>query len=66
MDDAEPYFGDPIGPWHPWFAWRPVRTFDGRWTWLRTVKRRRIQLKPHLDGGMPQWWQYRRDHGKAT
>jgi hypothetical protein len=25
--------------WHRWFAWRPVQV-DGRWVWLRRVRRR--------------------------
>ena len=30
-----PMFGDPIGEWHQWFAWRPVFTYDRRLVWLR-------------------------------
>lgn len=26
------------GPWHHWFAWRPVRTEQHGWRWLRTVE----------------------------
>lgn len=36
----------PPRPWHPWFAWRPVRCNDwfdddnyGSWFWLETVER---------------------------
>ena len=33
--------GPPVyGPWHPWFAWRPVRTDWYGWRWLRIVERR--------------------------
>ncbi len=53
-----PRFGFPIGPWRPWFAWRPVTTFDGVRLWLRPVARRRIQLHDYLTGGPDQWWQY--------
>jgi len=55
---ASPLFGEPIGPWHKWFAWRPVRTYDGRIVWGRYVLRRRIQKKLHLHRGLEQWWQY--------
>lgn len=56
-------FGDSVGPWHIWFAWRPVKTIDGRWTWLRTIERQRYALKPHLPGPMTEWWGYRRHDG---
>lgn len=60
MTDPRPMFGDPIGPWHRWFAWLPVRTYDGRRVWLRTIWRRGIQLHGHLPGpGF--WWQYSKD-----
>lgn len=49
-------FMDPIGPWHDWFAWRPVRTYDERWVWLRTVRRRRFQTKAYLDGPLSSRW----------
>ncbi len=60
MSVPSPRFGAPIGPWRPWFAWRPVETFDGVCTWLRPVMRRRIQKHDYLTGGEPlaQWWQY--------
>ena len=54
-----PLFGDAIGPWHAWFAWRPVRTYDNRWKWLCIVLRRNIQKHQHLDGGPDFWWQYK-------
>lgn len=59
---AVPMFGDPSGPWHGWFAWRPVRTIDGRWSWLRRIYRRRFHLKPHLPGD-GKWWIYGRTDG---
>lgn len=30
-----------IGPWHKWFAWRPVR-IHGKRVWCKTVYRRKI------------------------
>jgi len=62
-DDAMPRFGFPVAPWHWWFAWHPVRTFDGRLIWLRWVKRRLVQLHDHIDRGPDRWWQYRYDRG---
>jgi hypothetical protein len=55
---AEPLFGDPISDWLPWFAWKPVRTFDRRLVWLRWVCRRCIHKHEHLFGGDDFWWQY--------
>lgn len=55
---GEPLWGDAIGPYHRWFAWRPVETWNCGWRWLRFVYRRRCQTKPYLDGPMLQWWQY--------
>ena len=54
-----PKFGFPIGPFHEWFAWYPIRTFDHRLVWLKTVLRRRIQKHSYLDGGPDAWWQYK-------
>ena len=35
-----------VQPWHPWFAWRPVRLYmTGQFAWLRQVYRRHV-LKP--------------------
>lgn len=28
------------GPWHPWLAWRPVRTVWHGWRWLCATERR--------------------------
>lgn len=53
----------PIGPipWHPWFAWRPVK-LDGRWCWpLEEIERRRVRhigYYGHLT--WREWWEYRR------
>ena len=47
------------GPWHRWFAWRPVQTVDRGWRWLRFVQRRRFQLKPYLHGAeFWSWFQF--------
>ena len=54
-DQRKPMFGEPLADWHEWFAWYPVRTWDMRWTWLQTVKRRAIQKHLYLDGP-PDWW----------
>jgi hypothetical protein len=60
MSDFCPMFGFPAGPWHRWFAWFPVETFDGGWKWLTFIERRRIHKKASLDGPPHRWWQYRR------
>jgi hypothetical protein len=32
-----------VDPWHPWFAWRPVRLYmTGQFAWLRLVHRRTV------------------------
>ena len=51
-------FGIYLSPPHRWFAWRPVRLWDGRLAWGRTVWRRRVFKRPYLDG--PDWafWAY--------
>ena len=64
-DHAKPQFGFPVAAWHFWFAWFPIRTFDGRLTWLRRVKRRLIQKHDYLNGGPTNWWQYSRSDGYA-
>lgn len=44
------------GPWHPWFAWRPVRTLWHGWRWLTRIKRRRwVGDAPYSVTG----WEYR-------
>lgn len=60
MPDPNPQmmFGSPIGPWHDWFAWFPIQTYDQRFAWLRRVRRRCVQKHQHLTGGADFWWQY--------
>lgn len=58
MLDPAPRFGSPCGDWHLWFAWKPVRTFDNRFAWLRMVSRRCIQKHEYLHGGSDFWFQY--------
>lgn len=55
---SEPVFGDPVGPWFRWFAWRPVNTTDRGWRWLRPVYARRYQSKMHLPGPVVHWFNY--------
>lgn len=59
-DDMRPMFGFPVARWHGWFAWRPVKTVDAGWCWLRRVYRRRCQIHHYLPGPTIIWWQYRR------
>jgi len=54
----KPLFGAPVSPWHWWFAWYPVKTWDGRYCWLVPVMRRRIQKHNYLDGGPNDWMEY--------
>ena len=55
---SEPLFGSPISPWHRWFAWRPVRTYDRGWRWLVPLWRRRYQTKLNLPGPTDRWFGY--------
>lgn len=43
-----PMFGDPIGPWHWHFTWRPVRSYDQRLIWPRWVEGHCIQKHSDL------------------
>lgn len=43
---------------HDWFAWHPIKTWDGRCVWLKTVGRRRVFKKPFLDGPHWEFWAY--------
>ena len=52
-------FYGPVGPWHRWFAWRPVNTITHGWVWLRTIERQRVQTKLNLPGPIDQRWDYR-------
>lgn len=45
------------GPWHPWFAWRPVRTDWHGWKWLVPLERRMWR------GGGTHGWDYRPEPG---
>jgi len=54
----KPMFGKPVAPWHWWFAWRPVFTWDNRLVWLVPVKRRRIQKHSYLSGLDLGWMEY--------
>ena len=32
-----------VQPWHPWFAWHPVRLYmTGQFAWLRLIYRRHV------------------------
>ena len=54
-----PQFGSFIGVPHVWFAWKPVRCFDGRLVWFRKVYRQRCLIHGYLDNrGPDQWWMY--------
>lgn len=54
-----PAFGDFVGPWFEWFAWRPIKTYNGRTAWLRKVWKRRVQAHDYLSGpNQGSWWWY--------
>lgn len=63
LNEHAPAFGRAIAPWHHWFAWYPVPTWDGRWSWLRTLHRRWVQKHDYLTGGPLGWWEYERHDG---
>lgn len=48
---------DILGDWEPWFAWKPVRTWNYGWTWMRWVERRSCIV--NLSDGSDVFWQYR-------
>lgn len=56
--DPKMAFCFPIGPWHDWFAWHPVRTYDRRLVWFRWCRRRAMQTNLHLHGPLHFWWQH--------
>ena len=56
-DWYQPMFGEPVGPWFRWFAWRPTLTVDRGWRWLRPVWKRRIGKHDYLPGGSDFWFQ---------
>lgn len=43
--------------WHGWFAWYPVLTLSGEWTWFSTIIRKRIRPTPHYDKPFVLPWQ---------
>lgn len=49
----------PVGKWYKWFAWKPVKTWDGKWKWLVIVERRLQQMHEYLsrDAGK-QFFEY--------
>ena len=47
------------GPWQRWFAWRPVRTRQHGWRWLRTVERRQITGPTLTPYDSQHLWEYR-------
>lgn len=52
-----------VGPWHDWFAWRPVRTDDFGWQWCRKLRRRRCRAGYEVTGAFvveAVYWQYTR------
>lgn len=55
---TKPQFGDPVGDPHLWFAWKPVRTFDRRFVWLRKVYRQAVFKHQYLRGGSDWWYRY--------
>lgn len=59
-DGIRSVFGFATGPWHEWFAWYPVETYDMGWTWLRFIWRQRQQKHVYLDGPNFRWWLYRK------
>jgi hypothetical protein len=61
-ENYKPTFGEPISVWVRWFAWKPVRTVDHGYLWLRFVYRRCIQKHDYLSGPMEWWWQYVKDN----
>lgn len=46
------------GPWHRWYAWRPVQTEQHGWRWLRTVQRARYYFPDWLHGAPGPIWVY--------
>jgi hypothetical protein len=49
--------GASLGPWHRWFAWKPVFTCLG-WKWLTHVERR-WTFKDWLHPAIMGSWDYR-------
>lgn len=59
MSESRLMFCTAVGPWHRWFAWRPVNTVTHGWRWLRYVERQRVQSKVSLPGPLVSFWDYR-------
>ena len=51
-------FGNPVAQPHTWFAWKPVRTWDRRWVWFKTVRRCLIAKHDYLHGPDWEFWSY--------
>ena len=51
-------FCGPVAEPHDWFAWKPVKTWDGRWVWLRKVRRVLVQAHEYLPGPSRPFWSY--------
>ena len=52
-----------VGPWHDWFAWRPVHTDYFGWQWCRKLRRRRCLSGYETTGAFVverACWQYAR------
>ena len=45
-------------PTFNWFAWRPVKTWNGQWAWLRKVQCSRVVKHDYLDGPDWEFWSY--------
>lgn len=46
------------GPWHDWFAWRPVKTRQHGWRWLTTV-RRALHYPADIPHAPDPYWVYK-------
>lgn len=50
-----------LARWHKWFAWYPVITKPGEYTWLETIECRSPgRSKLMRDGKCIRYWEYRR------
>ncbi len=60
-------FCAPVAPWHDWFAWFPIRTYDQQLVWLKKVRRRSMQVHFFLSpGGGDRFWQYHNQSQRRT